>query len=515
METESAIENEATSPGTPCINEQCSDVQAAYGESMTDNQQTVENKADCSKNASGGKIWTVGTLSYTTKGLLILFSWLMIGDFVWAIRDRATGPVAQVMLKKFGASDFIVGLLIGSLPGAIGLFLSPAISCWSDRCRTRWGRRIPFLIVPAPIAAVSMIGLAFSPDIGMWLHRLVGASPDTANTFVIATFGVFWTIFDFTAITANAVFGGLVNDVVPHSVIGRFYGMVRAVSLLAGIFFFYVLLGKADEYYTAIYACTGAFYGIGFTAMCFKVKEGKYPPPPSLSGEKGVHPLRAVKSYFYECFSSSYYIWYYAMTALSMMSLTAAVLFGVYAAQSFGLSLQGYGTCVAIAFAGSFILAYPLGILVDRLHPFRMSLLTLGLHGITTLCEFLFIRDAWTFSIIFVIQQILAGSYLTAVSGLPPMLLPKSRFSQMSSAGGIVMSICGILLSMLLGKFLDIMNHQYIYTFGVACIFNVLAFIAAIFLYRGFIGFGGFKSYVPPEPATIAAAETSSSKASE
>jgi len=70
--------------------------QHTYGESMTDNQQAVENKADCSKNASGGKIWTVGTLSYTTKGLLILFGWLMIEVFFITSSQNTTGmPVDE------------------------------------------------------------------------------------------------------------------------------------------------------------------------------------------------------------------------------------------------------------------------------------------------------------------------------------------------------------------------------------------------------------------------------------
>jgi hypothetical protein len=38
-------------------------------------------------------------------------------------------------------------------------------------------------------------------------------------------------------VIANAVFGGLINDVVPPALIGRFFGLFRAVSLLAGIIF--------------------------------------------------------------------------------------------------------------------------------------------------------------------------------------------------------------------------------------------------------------------------------------
>jgi len=331
METESTAEGEIAETCVACrqdIDEQSLCEATVEGETV---------KTGGSQKSSGSKIWTIGTLSYTTKGLMILFGWLLIGDFVWSIRDRAIGPVSQVMLKKYGASDFIVGLLLVSFPSAIALFLGPAVSCWSDRCRTRWGRRIPFLLIPAPVAALAIVGFAFSPLIGEWFHNMVGASPDTMNMFVLVTFGIFWTIFEISAIVANTVFSGLINDVVPHNVIGRFYGLFRAASLLAGIFFFYVLMGKVEDYYVAIYLGLGVFYGVGFTTMCFKVKEGEYPAPPSMSGQKGVHLLKSIKSYFYECFSSSYYVRYYMMNTLITLAITAPFMFSVYAAQSFGL----------------------------------------------------------------------------------------------------------------------------------------------------------------------------------
>src|SRR5476651_1446736 len=88
------------------------------------------------------KIWRVGTLTYTMTGLVILFCWLLWGDFAWAMKDRAIPNTVQILLKKFGASDMVAGLLFGSLPPAIGLILGPIISYKSDRHRGRWGRRI-------------------------------------------------------------------------------------------------------------------------------------------------------------------------------------------------------------------------------------------------------------------------------------------------------------------------------------------------------------------------------------
>src|ERR1700761_6348374 len=109
------------------------------------------------------KTWSVGTLTYTTAGLVVLFCWLLWGDFTWALKDRAIPPIIQNLLNKFGASDTAAGLLFCSLPPALGLILGPIIGYKSDRLRTRWGRRIPFILASTPVAVIGIAGLAFSP----------------------------------------------------------------------------------------------------------------------------------------------------------------------------------------------------------------------------------------------------------------------------------------------------------------------------------------------------------------
>ena len=108
-----------------------------------------------------GKIWTVGTLVYTLGGLCILFFWLLLGDFALSLRDRSVGPAVQLFLKREGASDTVMAILLSSIPPLLGMIIGPIVSYRSDRLRSRWGRRIPFLIIPTPIAAVAMVGIAF------------------------------------------------------------------------------------------------------------------------------------------------------------------------------------------------------------------------------------------------------------------------------------------------------------------------------------------------------------------
>ena len=58
------------------------------------------------------KTWRNGTLVYTAGGLIVLFLWLMWGDFAYSMKDRAAGAVAGLMLKRFDVSDFLYGIIM-------------------------------------------------------------------------------------------------------------------------------------------------------------------------------------------------------------------------------------------------------------------------------------------------------------------------------------------------------------------------------------------------------------------
>ena len=123
---------------------------------------------------NGVKVWRNGTLVYTAAGLAWLFFWLLWGDFTWAMKDRAVGPSATLLIRMFGVSDLVYTLIIVAFPNFTNIFLCPIISYISDRHRGRWGRRIPFLLFTTPFIVVGLIGLGFTPLLGEWLSRLIG-----------------------------------------------------------------------------------------------------------------------------------------------------------------------------------------------------------------------------------------------------------------------------------------------------------------------------------------------------
>jgi MFS family permease len=464
----------------------------------SESQILQENKAGVSAE---NRLWHIGTLTYTAAGLATLFAWLLWGDFTWALKDRSISVVLQVMLKKFGASDMLSGAMIGSLPAIIAMILSPIVSYKSDRHRGRWGRRIPFILGDITVIVFSMVGLGLCPWFGAQIHHILGANSPGLNPSILMSFAVFWTFFDMASTVANSVFGGLVNDVVPQAIVGRFCGMFRAISLIAGIVFNYWFMGSAEAHYQWIFIGFGIFYGIGFTMTCLRIKEGKYPPPPLIElAESGSNSfIAATKTYFKDCFGISYYVWGFAAGTLAMVSTLSINLFTVFYAKSEGMSMDVFGKCLALTYACSLVLAYPLGWLADKFHPLRVVIATVAIYALITLWGGIYARSAYWFAIAFVAHGVVSGAYFTASASLGMRLFPSSKFAQIGSAGGLISSLASITIGPLVGMLLDHLHHAYRFTFLVAGVLAVLSLITHLVFYSKFIQLGGPDHYVAPE----------------
>ena len=437
-------------------------------------------------DSQGRRTWKVGTLTYTSGGLAALFGWLLWGDFAWMIKERALWPVVPLVLKQFDASAMVIGIFMGTLPAAIGLVLGPIISYRSDRKRSPRGRRIPYILVTTPIGALSLIGCAFSATFGRWLDPLLGDLSPGVNVLSLASFGVFWTIFEFATVTTNAVFYALINDVVPTAILGRFFGLFRAVSLLAGIIFNFFLLGYAEKYYVITFVSIGLLYGIGFMLMCFKVKEGEYPPveedpngPPGFAG--------ATKSYLTQCFTNSYWWWVFFSVAGGVLMFNPVNIFSVLFAKSLGVGMDVYGSYIAMTFVVSLLVAYPLGVLADKFHPLQLGIVTIIMYVALCCWAGFGAVDSRSFAFALIAHGILSGVFFTTTASMTQKLFPRESYAQFSSAAGIVTAIGNMVLSPLVGKILDVTGQNYRNTFFAGALIGGATLVAFILVYRKFL----------------------------
>ncbi len=470
------------------------------------------------------QLYTVGTLVYTMSGLVLLFVWLLWGDFALSMRDRSVGPLTEKFLLRQGASNDLKQLLTLFLPTFIALLISPIVSYKSDRLRGPWGRRIPFLLFPTPIAGLAMIGIAFSEQMGMALFTGLGHAAAAEQTLqqaaashTIGVFTVFWTIFEVAVIVSGSVFGGLINDVVPRAVLGRFFGLFRQISLFDGILFNALLFKHAEEHFTLMFAMIGILFGGGFALMCLKVKEGNYPPPPAedphLSQVGGgffvwlvqffKRFFSAMAGYMRECFAQPHYLLCFAMFTFGALTFRPINDFTIRYAAQLKMPDADYGNLVALSYLVSLTIAFPLGTLVDRFHPLRLAIVSLVLYVITALYGAFLIKDTFTFGIALVAHTILSGTYFTCTASLGQALFPRSKFTQYASAGGILTSLSMLVFAMTSGRIIDRFDNNYHLTFWAGLVFSVITLCLTIIVYFRFMRLGGPEGYVAPGDTDI------------
>ncbi|MBQ4107620.1 MAG: MFS transporter [Lentisphaeria bacterium] len=458
---------------------------------------------EASPQGTSQKIWRVGTLTYTFAGLVALFCWLLGGDFAWAMKDRAVGPAATLLIRTFGVSDLVYSLIIIAFPNFTNIFLMPTISYISDRHRGRFGRRIPFLAFTTPFIVVGACGLGFSPMLGRMLSTACGG-PEvlSVNLASLIFFGVFWVFLDFGQTMAGALSGALINDVVPQEMLGRFFGLFRAISLLAGVLFNYFLLGMVEENFMLIFLGAGLLYGVGLCALCLKVKEGQYPPPPlPPEGQKGAALIfTPILTYFRQSFSNPYYRLVICAMVFAGMAAAPFNMFAILYAKSLNVDMGVYGKVCAFTFFCSFVLSFFLGVLVDRFHPLRTTIGALVLYLLSMAAGLFVVGDQKTYLIILFLHCLLSGVYFTVVSSLPMRLFPRSLFAQFNSALAMILAIANVLLGPLFGYILDCTgkNYRIVFLFGIIMTLTGIGLL--LLVYRRFIQLGGDKAYNPPNP---------------
>jgi MFS family permease len=408
--------------------------------------------------------------------------------------------MAQWYLSHLGLPNLLFALLVSSFPALIGLILGPIISVRSDRHRGKWGRRIPFLLVTTPFAAFGMIGLGLTPFISKWVHGHFSTQSEVVVS--VLCFAIFWTAFEFATIASQAVFGGLINDVVPTELLGRFYGLFRAVSLIDAMIFSYWIMGKVPAYFSLILLIIGVFYGCAFMWVCFRVKEGEYPPPPPPDPNRTGRVrgfFREARTYFRECFSNPYYVAVFVMLVASSQAFTPVNTFSIPYALSLGVDMDGIGKALTLTYLISLSLSFFLGWLADVFHPLRVAIASLIGYFAVAVCGGFFATAPRPFLVVLVLHGVFSGAYFTSAASLGARLYPKSRFAQFASAAGIVSSLASMLIAPMMGTIIDQTGNIYRYTFVLGGTLAAMALGMAWYVHGRFMKLGGPGNYQPPE----------------
>jgi predicted MFS family arabinose efflux permease len=336
-------------------------------------------------------------------------------------------------------------------------------------------------------------------------------SPMTATIGVIGFLTVGFCFFNEFV---NSIYWYLFADVVPKAFMGRFLGLFRVVSTLGGMAFNAFVFPHSLTHMQWAYGGVSLLYLVGFSLMCFKVKEGKYPPVTDVTESSSV--WSQIKLYMRECFSHPIYIFVFLGTGLFGISTLVTIGNDFFAIDALHISMTQIGWVAGWAGWGALLLQYPCGWISDRFGPLRVSMVSVALIALVNFAQF-FYMHSFTSYIAFTVVNLVVGSIYGA-AWMPMLIavLPESKFGQFCSANGTFKSAVIIAFGSVGAMWLDwvtkkgsvVDNYRYAFLWVGVC--YVLYAITLAVVIRYWQQRGGVRGYVAPgEEAAAVPAPTS------
>ena len=319
---------------------------------------------------------------------------------IWGVYN-AFVPI--FLADKFGLSPALIGFFM-TLDNIAALFIQPPVGAWSDRLRTPLGRRIPFILIGAPITALAF-GLipmaAILPlfvactsttllSAALWRTPVVALMPDiTPSQFRSQANGIINFMGGVGTIIALQT-GGMLYRISPNFPFWLGSALVIIAALIV-----YFFIEEPKEYETAEQQ----------PGMIASLKEVVNDPDKS-----GLRILSAI------------FFWFLGYSAVE-------TFFTLYAKNHLGIN-EAYGATLLSVFPLFFVIfAIPSGYLASRIG--RRITISIGLITVTV--------------ILFLFYVTPVSALLTPIAPLPLVGIPLVEGgSRMLTLAGVLLMIGGI-----------------------------------------------------------------------
>lgn len=108
------------------------------------------------------------------KTIFVGFAFFLIMAF-WQAYDAI---VPLMLVNKFGLSQTLSGLVM-ALDNVLALFMLPLFGSLSDKCKSKYGRRTPYIVIGTVLAIVMFIGLTFADNAQLAQMKLDTSNPQS------------------------------------------------------------------------------------------------------------------------------------------------------------------------------------------------------------------------------------------------------------------------------------------------------------------------------------------------
>ncbi|PJE94400.1 MFS transporter [Streptomyces carminius] len=174
-------------------------------------------------------------------------------ESTWNFYESQVPP----LLKEHLTSAAVVGLLMG-MDNLLGIFIQPWIGNRSDRTRTSWGRRMPYLVVGMPVAAA-----------------LFAVIPHTAATLPLLIAVMF--SYALVANTFKPIAEALVPDFIGPERRSRANAVVKIASSVTAIVAALLSIFLVDHHLNLAFAIPSVIMLISVVVLASTVRDSRSP----------------------------------------------------------------------------------------------------------------------------------------------------------------------------------------------------------------------------------------------
>lgn len=380
---------------------------------------------------------------------------LGLGFFAVSLVWPLYNVYVPIFLRDFLDSQFQINAIM-TLDNILAVSLIPFIASMSDRTHTRFGRRMPYLMVGIPIAAVMFICLP--------------------NYTSFLSFMIIITIINFSMAIFRAPTVALMPDITPAPLRSQANGIINFMGGLASVF---VLVGGSFLYranknlpfvLTAILMLVALFMLIKF------IKE---PKVGEKAAEEKIRIRDAVKEIVHDKERSMLYVllaiffWFVGYQGVE-------ATFSNYCVQYLGLEVADASLILGLFALSFLIFAIPAGFIGSKLGKRRTILI--GLFG--DLCVFLalaLVGSIIPFNTYLMMGLMFIGGFFWALININsyPMVVEKIKENRIGTFTGLYYfssSLAAITGPLLLGALIDLLGFKPMFVFtalsyGVAWFF--------------------------------------------
>jgi Na+/melibiose symporter-like transporter len=276
----------------------------------------------------------------------------MVAGFVSV--EAITNNMVPITARHFTDSPLLIAFLV-ALNRLFGFLVQPYVAWKSDRIRTRYGRRRPFLIIGLPGTCFALLLLGIMPFVFEGESRHATA---TLVLLLIANVGL--------QFFQDVNWGSqepLYADTFPQNLLGRAVA-VRSYAIQFVYFFMnYYAMKWADHNEFIPYLCAAGLVLLSLFMVVFFIREREFSPPPAAERYNPITHLGLL-------FSNPDYLKVALVGAFGLMLPAAFYLFHpLFVTRTLGLTKSQLGESLALVPIVALVVSFPVGYLTDRYGP--------------------------------------------------------------------------------------------------------------------------------------------------